>query len=58
MPVYEYVCKKCGHRFEMYRFFYQHDEDIKCPECGEKGPEKQFSAFSTNSSSCGSSSYG
>lgn len=33
MPLYEYLCKKCGHRFEKLRKF--SDRPIrKCPECG------------------------
>lgn len=35
MPLYEYLCKKCGHRFEKIRKF--SDKPItKCPECGGK----------------------
>ena len=33
MPLYEYLCKKCGHRFEKLRMF--SDKPFKkCPECG------------------------
>lgn len=33
MPLYEYVCKKCKHRFEKIQKF--SDRVIKkCPECG------------------------
>jgi putative FmdB family regulatory protein len=33
MPNYEYLCKKCGHRFEQIRKF--SDKHLKkCPECG------------------------
>lgn len=33
MPLYEYQCKKCGHKFERIRKF--SDPPIKkCPECG------------------------
>ena len=33
MPLYEYLCKKCGHRFEKILKF--SDKPIKkCPECG------------------------
>ena len=33
MPLYEYQCKKCGHRFEKIQKF--SDPEIKkCPECG------------------------
>ncbi len=33
MPIYEYQCKKCGHKFEKIQLF--SDPPIKkCPECG------------------------
>ncbi|MGH9497376.1 MAG: FmdB family zinc ribbon protein [Candidatus Sulfotelmatobacter sp.] len=33
MPLYEYLCKKCGHRFEKILKF--SDKPVKkCPECG------------------------
>ena len=33
MPIYEYVCKKCGHKFEKIQKF--SDPKVKkCPECG------------------------
>jgi putative FmdB family regulatory protein len=35
MPLYEYLCKKCGHRFERIQKF--SDKLVtKCPECGGK----------------------
>jgi putative FmdB family regulatory protein len=39
MPLYEYQCKKCGHRFEKIQKFT--DRMVKkCPECG--GPVEQM----------------
>ena len=39
MPLYEYQCKKCGHRFEKIQKF--SDKMVKkCPECG--GPVEQL----------------
>jgi len=39
MPLYEYQCKKCGHRFEKIQKF--SDKPIKkCPDCG--GPVEQL----------------
>src|ERR1700675_5134898 len=33
MPLYEYECKKCGHRFEKNQLY--SDKMVKkCPECG------------------------
>lgn len=35
MPLYEYECKKCGHRFERIQKF--SDKPVtRCPECGGK----------------------
>ena len=35
MPLYEYECQKCGHRFEKIQKF--SDKMVKkCPECGSK----------------------
>jgi putative FmdB family regulatory protein len=39
MPLYEYKCKKCHHRFEKIQKF--SDPHVKkCPECG--GPVEQL----------------
>ena len=39
MPLYEYQCKKCKHRFEKIQKF--SDKPVKkCPECG--GPVEQL----------------
>jgi putative FmdB family regulatory protein len=50
MPIYEYKCRKCDGKFEMLRGMFDSDEDIKCPECGEKHPERVFSVFGSKSS--------
>lgn len=44
MPVYEYRCGGCGHRFEA--LLQRRDEPApKCPECGASLSEKLWSAF-------------
>jgi putative FmdB family regulatory protein len=35
MPLYEYQCQKCGHRFERIQLFSARMVK-KCPECGGK----------------------
>jgi putative FmdB family regulatory protein len=35
MPLYEYQCKKCGHKFERIQLF-SAPLVKKCPECGGK----------------------
>jgi putative FmdB family regulatory protein len=52
MPVYEYMCKECGNKFELFRHFYDSDDDLSCSVCGKKAIEKQFSTFSASSLNC------
>jgi len=70
MPLYEYECKKCGHRFEKIQKF--SDKMVKkCPECGGQveqmisAPAVQFKGsgwyvtdYAKKSSSPGSSGTG
>ena len=60
MPIYEYECRKCSHKFELRRSFTDRDSEIKCPECGEPNPKRIFSIFGTSNSGsgCSSDSYG
>ena len=47
MPIYEYVCKKCGRGFE--RLHRTSDTDAPaCPACGAANPERVMSGFSVN----------
>jgi putative FmdB family regulatory protein len=41
MPIYEYVCKKCGREFEE---LVRGNEQPACPACGEPEVERQISA--------------
>ncbi len=41
MPIYEYVCEKCGHEFE--ELVFQEDEKPSCPKCGEAGCKRIIS---------------
>ena len=45
MPIYEYLCKKCGARFE-HLARNAKDAAAKCPKCGAAKPAKQLSTFS------------
>jgi putative FmdB family regulatory protein len=41
MPLYEFKCRACGHRFdELVRL----GETPHCPKCSDPGPERLFSA--------------
>ncbi len=48
MPIYEYVCKKCSHQFELLRLSSNGFKDVACPECGSAKAEKKFSTFSAS----------
>ena len=42
MPLFEYRCKSCGHRFEALVIG---SRKPVCPRCGSEDLEKQFSTF-------------
>ena len=43
MPLYEYECSQCGHRFELIRRFSDPPADT-CPACGQGPLNKLLSA--------------
>lgn len=45
MPIFEYVCKKCGAEFELLIRGETDREQAACPECESRQIEKQFSVF-------------
>lgn len=45
MAVYEFLCRKCNHEFEVMRPISKADEPSSCPKCGTIG-EKLASVFS------------
>ena len=45
MPIYEYRCDKCNNSFEKLVFAGE-EEDVKCPECGNRDVKRVISAFS------------
>ncbi|TYP56663.1 FmdB family zinc ribbon protein [Thermosediminibacter litoriperuensis] len=51
MPVYEYKCEDCGHRFEVLRKLQERDEPIECPGCRSGNTRREVSAFGTGISS-------
>ena len=58
MPIYEYRCKKCGHKFEEIVFSSSGADDVRCPECGDGKTERLMSAFATSGTSKGADSCG
>lgn len=51
MPLYEYQCPGCGHRFEILQRLGEGGDGLACPECGRPRPERQLSTFASSSSS-------
>jgi putative FmdB family regulatory protein len=64
MPIYEYRCPDCGHRFEMLQRMGEGGEGLACPRCGAGRVEKQFSTFAATggareaAASCGAGACG
>ena len=44
MPIYEYYCDRCQHKYESMRPVSRRDELAPCPKCGESG-QRQLSVF-------------
>ncbi|MCX5994750.1 MAG: zinc ribbon domain-containing protein [Chloroflexi bacterium] len=47
MPIYQYECEKCGHKFELRRKIGEGDNELKCPKCGAGNPQRDFSELNT-----------
>ncbi|MCH9649300.1 MAG: zinc ribbon domain-containing protein [Deltaproteobacteria bacterium] len=47
MPLYEYSCRDCGHRFEQLQALGAGAEGLSCPQCGAEHLEKVFSTFAS-----------
>lgn len=45
MPIYEFSCRDCGHKFEALRLSSAGFKDVRCPKCHGKKVAKQMSAF-------------
>ena len=45
MPIFEYRCEECGHKFEAILFGEQTPE---CPKCHTEKLEKQLSTFAVS----------
>ncbi len=56
MPLYEYLCYKCGNSFEKLRRIADDDKELRCPACGSEKIERVLSSF--RSGRCGGSSTG
>src|SRR5215470_6948723 len=41
MPTYEYICRSCGHEFEVFQSMTDSPKR-KCPECGKNALERKI----------------
>lgn len=57
MPLYEYVCYKCGNSFELLRRMNDDDREVRCPECGSERIGRMLSSFASGGCSSGSSRF-
>jgi putative FmdB family regulatory protein len=48
MPLYDFACPQCGHRFEARTGF--DEPGPPCPACGASDPERMISGFATSRS--------
>ncbi len=47
MPLYEYECQKCNHKFESIRNIADSKSILRCPRCGRETAYKVLSVFNT-----------
>ncbi len=45
MPLYEYVCKDCGHHFDMLRSMRDADKPVACKSCRSEHTSRALSVF-------------
>lgn len=57
MPIYEYKCSSCGHKFEELVKINEKKMPV-CPKCGNTNVNKIVSSFKVTSGGCGSSNSG
>lgn len=48
MPIYEYKCGKCDHKFEVLHKSITKVEDVNCPKCKSNDIKKMMSTFSAS----------
>jgi putative FmdB family regulatory protein len=58
MPMFEYVCRACGERFEELRGRDPEQPAPACPACGSEQVVKLFSAFASHTTGSPSASAG
>ncbi len=51
MPIYVYMCKNCGEKFDLLVGVTSEKVEYKCKKCGSENIEKTFGSFSVKSPS-------
>lgn len=54
MPIYEFICNKCGNEFE--ELVKSSESKVRCPRCNSTKIDKCFSTFSSAGGSCSADS--
>jgi putative FmdB family regulatory protein len=57
MPIYEYKCSACDHRFSLLQRIGEGNEHVVCEKCGAPKPVKQFSTFASTGGIGGEKSF-
>ncbi len=47
MPMYEYQCQSCEHKFELMQSINARPEDTSCPKCHEMKSHRLMSSFAS-----------
>lgn len=48
MPIFDFICKQCGHKFDLMISNSEKDK-VRCPECGAE-VKQMLSSFNTGGS--------
>lgn len=48
MPLYEYTCESCGHRFELLQPMGRGADGVICPSCGAERARRELSTFASS----------
>ncbi len=51
MPIYTYLCKKCGNKFDLLIGVNAEKTKLECPKCKSKSIDKLMGTFSVGDSS-------
>ncbi len=58
MPIYTYVCKDCGEKFDLMVGVNSEKVQLRCAKCASGNIEKTFSAFSVGNAGSSSCDFG